>query len=352
MNTQIKWLADLDDDASGTAGPKMARLGTLYHMGVPVPEAFVVPVDSFERFFGQDQLASRIDARLAGINPEDEAQLEAGVTEAKQWILETDICQADRDAIAEAYIRLEQCCGKPLPRVAVRSSATKEDSANASFAGQYSTVLGARGDEEIFAAVRECWASFFTQHAVSYRLQKSISPWSSPMAVGVVELVDAKAAGVAFSIHPVSGKRDRMVVEGSFGWGEAVVQGLVNPDHVEIERAHGRISRILDYQVGDKGVLSTFDASVGRVIEVDMPAEMRNRRVLDDVAVAAICEVTLRIEAHYDAPADVEWVLDQDDKVIIVQTRPITNIRERDNVATAWDPTDFARRYALGSDSS
>jgi len=351
MNAEIKWLADLDDTASSTVGPKMARLGTLFHMDVPVPEAFVVPVGMFERFFHQDQLGDRIDARLAGIDAGDEAQLEGGVVDVQEWIMETEICLADRDAIAEAYKRLEQCCGKSLPRVAVRSSATKEDSANASFAGQYSTILGVCGADEIFASVCECWASFFTQHAVSYRLQKEISPWSSPMAVGVVELVDAKAAGVSFSIHPVSGKRDRMVVEGSFGWGEAVVQGLVNPDHVEIERAHGRISRILDYQVGDKRVLSTFDASVGRVIEIDMPEDMRDKRVLDDAVVASICELTLRIEAHYDAPADVEWVLDQDDKVIIVQTRPITNIKEQASTATAWDPTAFARRYSLGGNS-
>ena len=174
-------------------------------------------------------------------------------------------------------------------------------------------------------AVRACWASLFNTRAVAYRLRAGTHHRDMPMAVGVIELIHARASGVAFSAHPVTGKTDRIVIETSWGWGEAVVQGLVTPDHVEVGKADGRV---LKYQVADKTVVSAFDYAVGRVVETEMPARLVSRRVLDEEQIAAITDAVLAVERHYGYPVDVEWVLDrhrrEGEPVCVVQARPVT----------------------------
>jgi pyruvate,water dikinase len=170
-----------------------------------------------------------------------------------------------------------------------------------------------------------------------------------PMAVGVDELINARASGVAFSAHPVTGKTDRVVIETSWGWGEAVVQGLVTPDHVEVGKADGRI---LDYQVAAKKVVSNFDYAVGRVVETDMPARLVNRRVLDDEQIAAVVDAVRAVERHYGYPVDVEWVLDRHrragEPVCVVQARPVTAVNEAAEPApTEWNPAAMAAKYVF-----
>ena len=177
----------------------------------------------------------------------------------------------------------------------------------------------------MLAAVRDCWASLFNARAVSYRLRAGLHYTDMPMAVGVVELIHARASGVAFSAHPVTGKTDRVVIETNWGWGEAVVQGLVTPDHIEVGKADGRI---LKYQVADKTVVSAFDYAAGRVVETEMPARLVSQRVLDDEQITAITDAVLAVERHYGYPVDVEWVLDrhrrEGDPICVVQARPVT----------------------------
>ncbi len=136
-------------------------------------------------------------------------------------------------------------------------------------------------------AVRDCWGSLFTGRALAYRLRKGISHHDMPIAVGVIELVHARASGVAFSVHPVTGKPDRVVIETNWGWGEAVVQGVVDPDHIEVGKSDGRM---LKYQVAHKRIVSAFDYAEGRVTEIDMPEKLADRQVLDEEQVAAITD--------------------------------------------------------------
>jgi pyruvate, water dikinase len=169
------------------------------------------------------------------------------------------------------------------------------------------------------------------------------------MAVGVIELIHARASGVAFSAHPVTGKTDRVVIETSWGWGEAVVQGLVTPDHAEVGKADGRV---LKYQVADKTVVSAFDYAVGRVIETEMPARLVSRRVLDEEQIAAITDAVLAVERHYGYPVDVEWVLDrhrrEGEPVCVVQARPVT-VAAPQTAPTEWDPAAMAAKYVFGT---
>jgi pyruvate,water dikinase len=201
------------------------------------------------------------------------------------------------------------------------------------------------GPERVLAAVRDCWASLFNARAVSYRLQAGLHYTDMPMAVGVVELIHARASGVAFSAHPVTGKTDRVVIETNWGWGEAVVQGLVTPDHVEVGKADGRI---LKYQVADKTVVSAFDYAAGRVVETEMPARLVSQRVLDDEQITAITDAVLAVERHYGYPVDVEWVLDrhrrEGDPICVVQARPVT-VTTSQSTPTEWNPAAMAAKY-------
>ena len=231
--------------------------------------------------------------------------------------------------------------------VAVRSSATGEDAADACFAGIFDTYLGVSGIERVLDAVRNCWGSLFTGRALAYRLRKGISHHAMPIAVGVIELIHARASGVAFSVHPVTGKSDRIVVETSWGWGEAIVQGLVDPDHVEIGKADGRV---LKYDVAHKRMVSAFDFAVGAVTEIDMPAKLADRRVLDEEQVGAIASAVRSIEEHYGYPVDVEWVIGRHrragDPVCIVQTRPVTVTAAPEEATPAtYDPVALAQKY-------
>ena len=198
-------------------------------------------------------------------------------------------------------------------------------------------------------AVRACWASLFNTRAVAYRLRAGTRHRDMPMAVGVIELIHARASGVAFSAHPVTGKTDRVVIETSWGWGEAVVQGLVTPDHVEVGKADGRV---LKYQVADKTVVSAFDYAVGRVIETEMPARLVSRRVLDEEQIAAITDAVLAVERHYGYPVDVEWVLDrhrrEGEPVCVVQARPVT-VTAPQAAPTDWNPAAMAAKYVFGT---
>ena len=232
----------------------------------------------------------------------------------------------------------------------MRSSAIGEDSGTASFAGIFDTYLGVSGPDRVLEAVRQCWASLFNARAVAYRLRAGTHHRDMPMAVGVIELIHARASGVAFSAHPVTGKTDRIVIETSWGWGEAVVQGLVTPDHVEVGKADRRVLR---YQVAAKKVVSNFDYAVGRVVETAMPARLVDRRVLDDEQIAAVVDAVLAVERHYGYPVDVEWVLDrhrrEGEPVCVVQARPVTVTAPQAAAPTEWNPAAMAAKYIFGT---
>ncbi len=251
--------------------------------------------------------------------------------------------------IGDAYEELSARCYDVNVPTAVRSSAIGEDSGTASFAGIFDTYLGVSGKDRVLAAIRQCWASLFSPRAVAYRLRAGIDHRDMPMAVGVIELIHARASGVAFSAHPVTGKTDRIVIETSWGWGEAVVQGLVTPDHIEVGKADGRV---LSHQVATKKVVSAFDYAAGQVVQIDMPARLVDRQVLDDEQIAAVVDAVLAVERHYGYPVDVEWVLDRHrrvgEPVCVVQARPVTVANPVTEAPPAqWNPAAMAAKYVF-----
>lgn len=342
----ILWLDELGDHSTSRAGAKIARLGELRRTGTIVPDGFVVTTRAFERFL-EETGASRVVCEAMKMAAEDRALLSEASRRARAAIAETELPRSMQELVVDAYDELSYRYRDLNIPVAVRSSATGEDASEASFAGQFDTYLGVTGPKRLVESVRRCWASLFTERAVGYRLDKGLDYASSPMAVGVLKLVHARASGVAFSVHPVTGNAHRMVVEASWGWGEAVVQGLVTPDHVEIGKSDGRI---LDYQIADKKVVSAFDYALGAVVEHEMPRRLRTERCLDDEEIQAVFAAVVGIEAHYGYPVDVEWVVDRDRRVgepiTIVQSRPVT-VTEAKEAVPAWNPVAYAQKYAF-----
>ena len=346
----IVWVDDLNDAALPRAGSKMARLGELRRHGVKVPDGFVIATDVFERFLASSAAGRTVEACMSRLRDADDAEAIASVSKEARAAIEAEPIPAEiAEAIVDAYEEHSYRRRDLNPPVAVRSSATGEDAADASFAGLFDTYLGVTGPQRVLVAVRQCWGSLFTERAVGYRLRKGLDYRLSPMAVGVLELVHARASGVAFSIHPVSGSTQRMVIEGSWGWGEAVVQGMVQPDHIEIGKSD---RRVLDYQVADKRVVSCFDYARGLVVEHDMPKRLRTEKILDDEQIAAIVETVLAIEACYGYAVDTEWVIDRHrrpgEPITIVQTRPVTGKPIEDKEVPRWDPVAYAAKYAFG----
>jgi len=306
VNSWVIFGQDLDPaTAESVAGSKLARLAELSGIGVPVPQFFAITADAFR---ARDDAAGPI-----------------------------------REAIEDAYADLSERCGVPEVRTAVRSSAIGEDSGAASFAGMFDTILGVAGADAVVAAVHECWLSLSAARATAYRDEHHIRLDDMPMAVGVCELIPARSAGVAFSAHPVTGKRDRIVIEANWGWGESVVAGSVDPDRIEIDSDDRRILR---YEVGAKQAMSSWDSSINRVGERATPDEMRSRRALTDDAAHELAEVVRTVEAHYGYPVDLEWVADERGPLVIVQVRPITAAVGAGSAG--WDPAGFAAKYAFG----
>jgi pyruvate,water dikinase len=343
----IVWIDGTDCTAAvAAAGSKMGRLTELCRAGVLVPDGFAITVDAYRQHCadsGLDGLVDDVIGRL-GDDPSD-AAVEAASAEIRKLFEATPMSAALTGRITEAYEELCLRCTDVNVPTAVRSSATGEDAADASFAGIFDTYLGVSGVPRVLDAVRQCWGSLFTGRALAYRLRKGISHHAMPIAVGVIELIHARASGVAFSVHPVTGKADRIVIETSWGWGEAIVQGLVDPDHIEVGKSDGRLLR---YDVAHKSIVSAFDFAAGRVTEIAMPAKLADRKVLDDEQIAAVSAAVLCIAEHYGYPVDVEWVISRHrrsgDPVCIVQSRPVTVTGSEPAPAT-YDPVALAQKY-------
>src|SRR6185437_12467795 len=208
----------------------------------------------------------------------------------------------------------------------VRSSAVSEDGHAASFAGQYETYLGVSGPADVLRHVRRCWASGFSAHALAYRRRFGAPAAASDLAVGVLELVDARSAGVAFTLDPVTGDRGVCVVEGNWGFGESVVSGQVSPDHWTVDRASWRVRGA---RTGAKAAWATLSPADGRVTLAPLPADLADQPCLSEEEVRYICERAAAIEAAAGGvPQDVEWAVARDlpfpDSVFFLQHRPET----------------------------
>src|SRR5215210_6324295 len=306
---------DVDRTALPIVGGKAANLGELTRAGLPVPPGFCVTTAAYELVAGDAGLRWILDD-LAGTPPEDAARLAELAAAARVALLAAPVPQEITEAIGEAYRGL----GDGDEPVAVRSSATAEDLPTASFAGQQDTYLNVVGTEALVEAVRSCWASLWTDRAVSYRASNGIDHAGVRLAVAVQRMVEAEVAGVLFTANPLTGRRRQAVIDASPGLGEAVVSGAVNPDHFVVDTATGEI---VERSLGDKRVAIRAEAG-GRTRRVELAEN--GETSLTDAQIRALAKLGARVEAHYGEPQDTEWAIDTDGKLWLLQARPITTL--------------------------
>jgi pyruvate,water dikinase len=311
-------------------GGKAGNLGEMSRAGLPVPPGFCVTTEAY-RLATDDDGVRRILEDIAATAPTDTMALSAHAARARTAILAMKMPPDIAAAVSAAYRAL----GAAQP-VAVRSSATAEDLPFASFAGQQDTYLNIVGSDAVLDAVHRCWASLWTDRAVSYRATNAIDPRSVRLAVVVQRMVDAVVAGVMFTANPVTGKRSETVIDASPGLGEAVVSGAVNPDHFVVNTATGEI---VERRLGDKRLVIKSTAGGGTTHVTRDAAD--NTYCISDDQVRALVKLGARVAAHYGSPQDTEWAIDNDGMVWLTQARPVTTLFP----LPAGRPTDGLRVY-------
>jgi len=324
----ILWFEELSKEDVPIVGGKNANLGEMINAGIPVPPGFAVTAYAYKRFIEEtgirdkiyEILRSRVPAGAA--KPED--YMEAS-KEIRKLIESVSMPKDIEEEIRRAYRELSRRVGKKEEFVAVRSSATAEDLPDASFAGQQETYLNVRGEDDVIDKVRKCWSSLFTPRAIFYRESKGFEHEKVLISVAVQKMVNSKSAGVMFTLHPVTGDRDKIVIEGHWGLGEAVVSGKVTPDEWVVDK---KTMQIIQRNIVEKKVELVRDPQTGKTVEREIEPERRNAPSLTDEEVLRLAELALKIEQHYGRPMDIEWAVDRDlpfpDNVFIVQARPET----------------------------
>ncbi len=309
----------LDRSDVRRVGGKGANLGELTATGLPVPPGFVVSASAYAAFCDGSGLRSQVAERLAAIDVEDTDQLDRAAAEIRSMIETERLPEWLEDAICEAYANLGG--SEPNVAVAVRSSATAEDTASASFAGMNETLLNVRGTIFLLDAVRECWSSLFGARTIYYRARKGFAQAEMDIAVIVQRQIEATRAGVMFTIDPASGASDRLVIEAAFGLGESVVSGAVSPDRYVVDKHQLTIEK---REVRHKEIEVIAAANAGTLTRELAPSQA-DQAVLSNDEVGRIAELGIQIEAHYGAPQDTEWAIDATGKVWMLQSRPVTS---------------------------
>ncbi|HET9676933.1 MAG TPA: PEP/pyruvate-binding domain-containing protein, partial [Solirubrobacterales bacterium] len=300
------------------AGGKGANLGELTAAGLPVPPGFVIGAPAYAAFCDGTGLRDRIAARLADVDVEDTAALEQAASEVREEIEREPVPDWLSERIRGAYAELVGD-DREAP-VAVRSSATAEDTESASFAGMNETLLNVRGADALLQAVRTCWSSLFGARTIYYRAKRGFSQAEMDIAVVVQRQIQSTRSGVMFTIDPATGDRDRLVIEGAFGLGEAVVSGSVSPDRYVVDKDGLHIDR-REVRRKELAIVSL----PGGGTETQELDEWEGRKpVLSDEEVREVADLGIRIERHYAAPQDTEWAFDEDGRVWMLQSRPVT----------------------------
>jgi pyruvate,water dikinase len=328
----VRWFEELSAADLPEVGGKNASLGemisSLSSSGIAVPGGFATTVAAYRRFLSTSGLDDRIARRLAGLDVEDVVALSRAGAEIREWIEHQPLSEDLEEAIRDGYSRLATV-EDPQPAVAVRSSATAEDLPDASFAGQQETYLNIVGAEAVLEATRRVFASLYNDRAIAYRVHRGFDHADVALSAGIQRMArsDLGSSGVAFSIDTESGFDDAVFVTSSYGLGELLVQGAVNPDEFYVAKSRLRAGRpsILQRRLGTKRQRMVYGEDGEPVVVEDVPAELQALFSLDDDQVTQLAEMVLTIEEHYGRPMDVEWALDGlTGELLILQARPET----------------------------
>jgi pyruvate,water dikinase len=322
--------ADVGRDDVPAAGGKGASLGELMRAGIRVPDGFVVTTAAF----GSAVAALDLGSRVAALDPADADAVAAACADLRSIVESAPLPPQVVEAVTASYARLAAECGQPELPVAVRSSATSEDSAEASFAGLQDTYLWVRGADSVVHHVRRCWASLYSVESVTYRLRRGIPETDLAMAVVVQQMVGSRSSGVLFTRSPLTGDRSVVAIDASWGLGSAVVSGDVTPDSFVISKVTGEIVR---RTVSTKTHWHQPDPGGAGVVESEVPANLRDVPSISDEEIAELVAIARRVEEHYGCPQDIEWAVSRTappgENVFLLQSRPETVWAEKDAAA-------------------
>ncbi len=337
MDPLIRTLDQVDARSLALVGGKGANLGELVAAGVPVPRAFCVTTAAYRRTLDDNRLWPPIADLLATIDYRDPAAIEATASSIRQVLLGAPMPDDVEAAVVAAVGHLD------APSVSVRSSATAEDLPGASFAGQQDTYLHVSGVAAVVDAVKRCWASLWTGRAVAYRHAQGFDHASVLLAVVVQEMFPSELSGVLFTANPVTSNPGEYFLNASWGLGEAVVSGHVNPDQLIVDK---RTMAVVDRQINDKRVMTAPDASGQGSATVPVPDDRREAPALSDDLALDLCAIAQRIEDHYGFPQDIEWGY-ADGRFAILQAREITgaNLDFGDELETWKTPAALADMF-------
>ncbi len=315
----VRWLNEVDKNDIALVGGKGANLGEMLKIEIPVPNGFIVDSSTFIKFIEKANLKDKIRKIIEKLDVNNTEELKKASKEIRKLIEDAKIPEDIEREIREAYRQLCREEGEEV-YVAVRSSATLEDLAEASFAGQHETYLNVKGEDEVVEKVKKCWSSLYTPRAIAYRAKYGFDKRDVSIAVVVQKMVNSDKSGVLFTSHPVTGEK-KSIIEAVFGLGEAIVSGKVTPDTYVYDREQ---DKLVDVKISEKRIAVV--RKNGKTVEVKLDEQKAKDRVLSDDEIRKLVKIGEVLEEHYKMPQDVEWAIEKG-KLYIVQSRPITTIR-------------------------
>lgn len=324
---RILWFEELGKEDIPLVGGKNANLGEMTRAGIPVPPGFAITAEAYREFITETNIAEKIyrivEETVTDIK--DPKQYEEASKKVRQLIESTEMPGRIEKAIQANYNELSKRTKTSEIFVAVRSSATAEDLPDASFAGQQETYLNVKGADELVRKTVKCWSSLFTPRAIFYRTEKGFRHEEVLISVGVQKMVNSKVAGVTFTINPVSGESNQIVIEANWGLGESVVSGAVTPDDYVVNKS---TLQIIEKRIAKKTIEYIQDPETGRTIHAEIDTKRQKIPCLADEEVVKLAEIAKQIEEHYGDPQDIEWAIDRNlpfpENIYIVQSRPET----------------------------
>ncbi len=346
----VKWFHELNKEDVALVGGKGANLGELTRAGILVPPGFCVTAEAYRNFVHSNGLQEEVERIIRATDVNDLVQLDENTRRVRDLFRVAPIPDDIKGEILAAYRELGGD-GAPV-LVAVRSSATAEDLPEASFAGQQETFLNVLGEEEVLDAVRRCWASLWTARATAYRESKGFDHFKVYLSAVVQKMVPAAKSGVAFTANPVTGDRGEIMINASWGLGEAIVAGIVTPDEYIVEKGTGKIRSKV---VASKQVMIVrAPGAAGGTVKVPVAEYLGpdyvERQCLTDQEIQVLTRQLERIEQHYNFPQDIEWAYDERERTFyLLQSRPITTLgREEaaEEVAAEEEPVVLVRGMA------
>jgi pyruvate,water dikinase len=323
----VIWFENLRKTDVPLVGGKNANLGEMINAKLPVPPGFAVTAYSYEKFIKETHIAEKIYEIIneTVTDKNDPKQYDAASKKIRKLIEKSAVPEDIENAVKSAYKELNKKLNLKDTFVAVRSSATAEDLPGASFAGQQETYLNVKGAEELIEKVVKCWSSLFTPRAIFYRNEQGFAHDKVFISVGVQKMVNSRAAGVMFTLNPVTGDTSEIVIEGNYGLGETVVSGAVNPDDFVVDK---KTLKIKEKRIARKTVQYIRDPKTGATVHLDVPEDKQKQPCVTEKEILKLGELAKRIERHYGSAQDIEWAIDKDlsfpKDVFIVQSRPET----------------------------